>query len=305
MENNIRENIEKSQEIKEKMLEKNKDSFQQEIPEEKIEKLLNTKNKALEIKEQLKEQQGLSFKLGLKKRNTTLIDEFDALHEEYKETLKSLEDYGFSRELIAEKELELNLNRKKEEAEKLVQELTPKKIKLFEKLKNVLGLNKNNIENKFDIPDKIPLNLEEERNNIINSGVADEFLKDYKDRFPQDPKNNNGKVSKGDTLNERLRSFNEEQKEELDLFEEDNKEVDIEEDVSIDANLAGRYRNFDEDQINKKKEEMENEIDLKTESFNTRDIPSEEEIKKKHEKIKEEEEEEKEKIEESMDRPSI
>ena len=78
-----------------------------------------------------------------------------------------------------------------------------------------------------------------------------------------------------------------------------------EEEISIDGNMAGRFKNFDEEQIRIKKEELENEKDIREESFDTRNIPKEEDVREKYEKIKEEEEDAKEIIEESMDRPNI
>lgn len=303
MENKDVENLEKNKEaVFEGGPEKKEDFLKEEVLEKEIEKLLNTKQKAIEIKKQLEKQQGLSFKLGLKKRDALLVNEFNSLHEDYKKTLKNLEGGGFSIELIAKKELELNIRRKKEEAEKLIQELGPTKTKLFDKIKNIFFPPKEKVKNQYDIPEKISMNLEEEKRKIIESGVADEFLKDHKDRFPQDADN-----LKEESLPEKPVILEEEQKDQ-DFFEEKQDPVisnEEQEDISIDGNLAGRYKNFDEEQINKKKKEIEYDLDVKTESFNMRDIPSEEQAKEKYEKIKEEEENEREKIEESMDRPNI
>jgi len=250
---------------KENKIEK-EEVFIKEVPDKEIEKIVDIKSKAMEIKEQIKKQESLVFKLGLKKRDTALRGEFESLHQEYKQILSNLEAGGFDKKSITEKELKLNISRKKEKQEKEIEKLTPLKSRLFEKLKGFSAFltgsfskedSKENIEKQLDSLEKIKSDLELEKT---------------------------VKLQEEQELGETV----------LD-----------EEEISIDGNMAGRFKNFDEEQIRIKKEELENEKDIREESFDTRNIPKEEDVREKYEKIKEEEEDAKEIIEESMDRPNI
>lgn len=268
MEDNFDKIIERANEVKEKNLIekelKTEDSPSREVPDREVEKIVDIKNKAMEIKEQIKKQEGLVFKLGLKKRDTKLREEFESLHQEYKQALNNLEASGFNRESVREKELKINLSRKKEDQKKEIEKLTPLKSRLFQKIKELKSFLKDSLERK------------EPEESIESQG---DFLEKIKTDLEKET------IKEEDIIKEPV---------------SDKEEINV-----LEGNLAGRFRDFDEEQVNKKIQDLENEEEVREETFDTRNIPNEEEARKKYEKIKEKEEDEKEIIEESMDRPNI
>ena len=257
------------------------------------------KGKANEIRRQVKEQKTLLEKLGLKKKDTTILrQEFESLRIEYYKILEDLESKGLTKEAVNEQETRIILSKKKEKQNQEVKKLKPAKISLFEKIKGiggfVIGKKTNTILDKEDAFKNIKNQLEQERIQIVKEGKIEpkEVLQeDLEEMMSRD-------VSQEQQAQDRYKEIVEEDENELELekmerpsqsFEPKENEEAIEEDPSA------KFKEFlvkEEEQRNLERKEIEN---IRNTSIEQEAI---EKLKKQ------EEEEEEEKITESMDRPS-
>lgn len=295
MENkDIEQLFERAQEVKEKVFTKEQYS-EKEYFDKRINEMAEIKGKANEIRRQVKEQKTLLEKLGLKKKDTTILrQEFESLRIEYYKILEDLESKGLSKEDVAEQETRIILLKKKEKQNQEAKNLKPSKMRLFEKIKGikdfVIGKKINTVLDKEGAFKNIKAQLEKEKSQMIKEEPKEVLQEDLEEMMSRD-------VSQEQQAQDKYKEMIEEDENEpeLEKMERPSQSFEIKEEKEIEEDLSAKFKEFlvkEEEQRDTERKEIEN----------IRNTSVEQEAIEKLKKQEEEEEEEK--TTESMDRPS-
>lgn len=295
MENkDIEQLFERAQEVKEKVFDKEQYS-EKEYFDRRINEMAEIKGKANEIRKQVKEQKTLLEKLGLKKKDTTILrQEFESLRTEYYKILEDLESKGLSKEDVAEQETRIILLKKKEKQNQEAKNLKPSKMRLFEKIKGikdfVIGKKINTVLDKEGAFKNIKAQLEKEKSQMIKEEPKEVLQEDLEEMMSRD-------VSQEQQAQDKYKEMIEEDENEpeLEKMERPSQSFEIKEEKEIEEDLSAKFKEFlvkEEEQRDTERKEIEN----------IRNTSVEQEAIEKLKKQEEEEEEEK--TTESMDRPS-